>query len=87
MSISKEEILKLYKPSQIDEKLINKPALDIFDLLLVKESQPPNKEKKEITNSMYFNNVEENWHKSNSNNIELIEEEISNQKKKMLILK
>ena len=70
MSISKEEILKLYKPSPIDEKLINKPALDIFDLLLVKESQPPNKEKKEITNSMYFNNVEENWHKSNSNNIE-----------------
>ena len=70
MSISKEDILKLYKPSPIDEKLINKPALDIFDLLLVKESQPPNKEKKEITNSMYFNNVEENWHKSNSNNIE-----------------
>ena len=70
MSISKEDILKLYKPSPIDEKLINKPALDIFDLLLVKESQPPNKEKKEITNLMYFNNVEENWHKSNSNNIE-----------------
>ena len=69
MSISKENILKLYKSTPIDEKLINKPALDIFDLLLVKESQPPNKEKKEITNEMYYNNIEENWHKSNSNNI------------------
>jgi hypothetical protein len=72
MSISKENILKFYKPEPIDEKLIDKSAIDIFDLLLVKESQPPNKEKKDIKPSNYYIITnEDNWHKINSNpNIE-----------------